>query len=79
MIEKLSKYIRLLRKYNKLETEYEILLEYTKDDCFKKLIDKLGEPLELKRLRDENKRLRIKLKALKEDLKKQNITFRAKK
>ena len=69
MIEKLSKYIKLLRKYNKLETEDESVLEYTKDDCFKKLIDKLGEPLEVKRLKDENKRLRIKVKELKSKLK----------
>lgn len=69
--EKLTRYIRLLRKYNKLETEYEVLREYTKEHCFEKLIDKIGEPLEVKRLREENKRLRIKVKELKNKLLKQ--------
>lgn len=69
MIENLSKYIKLLRKYNKLETEYEVLKEYTEADCFNKLIEKLGEPIELNRLREENKRLRIKVKKLKNELK----------
>jgi len=69
--EKLTRYIRLLRKYNKLETEYEVLREYTKEHCFEKLIDKIGEPLEVKRLREENKRLRIKVKELKNELLKQ--------
>lgn len=61
-------YIKLLRKYNSLETEYEVLKEYTKTDSFNKLIAKLGEPLEIKRLREENKRLRIKVKELKNQL-----------
>lgn len=67
--EHLTRYIKLLRKYNKLETEYEILKEYTKEHCFDKLIDKIGEPDELKRLRDENKRLRIRVKELKKQVK----------
>lgn len=61
-------YIKLLRKYNSLETEHEVLKEYTKTDSFNKLIAKLGEPLEIKRLREENKRLRIKVKELKNQL-----------
>ena len=69
--EKLTRYIKLLRKYNKLETEYEVLREYTKEHCFDKLMDKMGEPLEVKRLREENKRLRIKVKELKNELLKQ--------
>ena len=48
MIEELSKYIKLLRKYNKLETEYEVLVEYTKNKCFDDLISKLGEMLMMK-------------------------------
>ena len=69
MIEKISSYIKLLRKYNKLETEYNVLKEDIKNECFIKLIDKLGEPLELERLREENKKLRIKNKELKDMLK----------
>ena len=68
MIEKLSRYIRLLRKYNKLESEYEVLHEYNKNKCFDIILSKLGEPLEIKRLREENKRLRIKVKELKQEL-----------
>ena len=66
--EKLTRYIKLLRKYNKLETEYEALNDYVKNHCFDKLIEKLGEPLEIKRLREDNKRLRIKVKELKNEL-----------
>ncbi len=69
MIEKVSSYIKLLRKYNKLETEYNVLKEDVKNECFTKIIDKLGEPLELERLREENKKLRIKNKELKDMLK----------
>ncbi len=69
ILEHLSRYIKLLRKYNKLESEYEVLREYTKEHCFDKLIDKIGEPDEVKRLREENKRLRIRLKELKQQIK----------
>ncbi len=69
MIEKVSRYVKLLRKYNKLETEYETLKEEVKDECFKTILEKLGEPLEIKRLREENKRLRIKVKDLKRKIK----------
>ena len=69
MIEKVSSYIKLLRKYNKLETEYNVLKEDVKNECFIKLIEKLGEPLELERLREENKKLRLKNKELKDMLK----------
>lgn len=58
-------YFKLLKKYNTLETKYESLKSDVEEDCFNKLLDKLGEPLEIKRLREENKRLRIKLKDLK--------------
>ena len=67
--EELTRYIKLLRKYNSLETEYEVLKDYVEKDCFNKLISSLGEPLELKRLRDENKRLRLKIKELKQLIK----------
>lgn len=69
MIEKVSRYVKLLRKYNKLETEYETLKEEVKDECFKTILEKIGEPLELKRLREENRRLRIKVKELKRKIK----------
>ena len=58
-------YFKLLRKYNTLESKYESLKSDVKEDCFNKIINKLGEPLEIKRLREENKRLRLKIKELK--------------
>lgn len=66
---KVGRYMKLLMKYNTVEGELEVLKDYVKDDCFNKIISKIGEPLELKRLRDENKRLRIKVKELKSCLK----------
>ncbi len=69
MIQNISRYVKLLRKYNKLETEYETLKEEVKEECFKTILEKLGEPLELKRLREENRRLRIKVKELKRKIK----------
>jgi len=63
-------YLKLLRKYNTLESKYNSLEETVKEDCFKQLIMKIGEPLEIKRLRDENKRLRLKVKELKNLIKK---------
>lgn len=68
-IDKLTRYIKLLQKYNRLENEYQVLREYVKEECFEKIIDKIGEPLTIKRLKEENKRLRIKVKELKTELK----------
>ena len=62
-------YIRLRKKYNTLETEYEILKEYVKNKCFDEILSKIGEPLEIKRLRSENRRLRLKNKELKKMIK----------
>ena len=70
MIEKVTRYIRLLRKYNSLETEYEVLQEYVKENSFNKLIDKIGEPEKVKKLEEDNKRLRLKIKEYKELLNK---------
>lgn len=46
--------------------ELESLKSDVKEDCFNKIINKLGEPYEIKRLREENKRLRLKVKDLKQ-------------
>ena len=70
MIEKVTRYIRLLRKYNSLETEYEVLQEYVKENSFNKLIEKIGEPEKVKKLEEDNKRLRLKIKEYKELLNK---------
>lgn len=65
MLDCISKYFKLLKKYNKLELQYETLKAEVKEECFKTILEKIGEPIEMKRLREENKRLRIKLKEYK--------------
>lgn len=62
-------YFKLRRKYNTLESEYQSLKEDIKNDCFNKILQAIGHPIEIKRLREENKRLRIKLKELKGKIK----------
>lgn len=59
---KIKSYFELLKKANTYELKYNSLKEQVKEDTFKNLMNKLGEPEEIKRLRAENKRLRIKLK-----------------
>ena len=66
---KLFDYYKLLRKYNTLETEYEVLKKDLKDDCFKRILKAIGEPEENIRLRQENANLRKKIKELKAMLK----------
>lgn len=72
MVEKVTRYMKLLRKYNTLETEYEVLRDYVKENSFNKLIDKIGEPDKVQRLEEDNKRLRLKIKEYKELLKKKS-------
>lgn len=62
-------YIKLRRKYNTLESKYESLVEDIKNECFDKVLKAIGHPVEIKRLREENKRLRIKIKELKGQIK----------
>lgn len=62
-------YMKLLKKYNRVQGELEVLKETVKDELYKKWMDKLGEPLEMERLRKENKDLRKKIKILKEIIK----------
>jgi hypothetical protein len=59
---KIKSYFELLKKANTYELKYNSLKEQVKEDTFKNLMNKIGEPEEIKRLRAENKRLRIKLK-----------------
>ena len=59
---KIKSYFELLKKANTYELKYNSLKEQVKEDTFKNLMNKLGETEEIKRLRAENRRLRIKLK-----------------
>ena len=57
---------KMYLKINTLENENEVLKNTIKNELYKTFMDKLGEPLEVKRLRDENKKLRKKIKLYKE-------------
>jgi len=59
-------YYKLLRRYNTLKLKYNQLENLVKTNCFNQLLKKLGEPYEIERLREENTRLRIKIRELKQ-------------
>lgn len=61
--------IKLNLKINSLENKIETLEEAIKDSLFNKFMSKLNDETELNRLRNENKRLRAKVKSLKEIIK----------
>ena len=60
---------KMIKHINTLEMEIETLRETIKDELYKRFMDKLGEPLEMERIKNENKRLRQKIKVLKEMIK----------
>ena len=61
-----KKVIAQNRKINTLENENETLRNTIKDELYKEFMKKLGEPLEITRLRKENKKLRKQKKELQE-------------
>lgn len=68
-MKKIKSYIELLRKYNTLELKYETLKSQVKEECFKQVLNTLNNQLLTDRLKEENKKLRIKIKELKAMLK----------
>ena len=62
----IKKVIDQRKKINTLENENETLRNTIKDELYKEFMKKLGEPLELSRLKRENKRLRKQKKELQE-------------
>lgn len=60
---------QLRNKIYTLELKNETLEETLKDELFKEFMNKLGEPIEINRLKEENKRLRKRIKFYKEKLK----------
>lgn len=56
------------KKINTLELENETLKSTIKEELYKEFMSKLGEPLEMKRLKNENKKLRAKNKELRDIL-----------
>ena len=67
--EKIPSKIKMRRRINTLEQENEMLKDTIKDELYKTFMEKLGEPQEIDRLRNDNKSLRKKVKTLKELLK----------
>ena len=61
--------IKLKRKINTLENQIETLENSIKDELYKEFMKKLGETAENDRLKKENKKLRAKIKDLKEIIK----------
>ena len=68
-INKIPIWIKQHRKINTLENKVEALENSIKEELYKEFMKKLGEPMEVERLRKENKMLRQKIKVLKEMIK----------
>ena len=62
----IKKVIEQRKKINTLENENETLRNTIKDELYKEFMKRLGEPLEISRLKRENKRLRKQKKELQE-------------
>lgn len=65
--EKISllNYFKLRKKYNTIKLKYDSLKETVKNDLYKAFMDKLNEPTDYGKLKEENKKLRKKIKELK--------------
>lgn len=61
--------IRQKIRINTLENENETLKSTIKDKLYKEFMNKLGEPMEIARIKKENQKLRKKNKQLKELIK----------
>lgn len=66
---KIFNIIKLNKKINTLENQVETLENSIKDELYKEFMKKLGETTENDRLKKENKKLRAKIKDLKEIIK----------
>ena len=62
----IKKVIEQRKKINTLENENETLKNTIKDELYKEFMKRLGEPLEVSKLKRENKRLRKQKKELQE-------------
>ena len=65
------KYFKLLRKYNSLKVKYDVLVEATKVKLLDNYLTQVNNLTEIKRVKQENRRLRLQVKALKEKLPKE--------
>ena len=62
----IPEYLKLLKKYNTLEGEYENLKSIIQDGLLKKYLEEINIPEYTKKLEEENEILREKLKKYKE-------------
>lgn len=69
IFKKFLSYRELLKKYNTLANEHELLLELSKNDLFNSTMCEADKEIRLKKLKDENRHLREKIKTLKEIIK----------
>lgn len=65
--DKLPSKHKMRKRINTLENEVETLKEIIKSELYKSFMEKLGEPEKIKRLTEDNKKLRLKVKSLKEE------------
>lgn len=66
---KIAKIIKLNRRINTLENDVETLQNIIKEELYKEFINNINDTSEIKRLKEENKKLRLKVKDLKEIIK----------
>ena len=69
MVMRIIKFFDMRKKYNSLKLEYEILKKSVETGLFESYMEHLNSPIELDRLRKENKKLRMQVKSLKEIIK----------
>lgn len=69
MVIRMIKFFDMRKKYNSLKLEYEILKKSVETGLFESYMEHLNSPIELDRLRKENKKLRMQVKSLKEIIK----------
>lgn len=69
----LKKVIEQRKKINTLQNENETLKNTIKDELYKEFMSRLGEPLEISRLRKENKKLRKQKRELQEIIREDNL------
>lgn len=70
IVEKVSTIQKQRKRINALELELDTLKEQIKSDAYKKVIERLDDPLVIQRLKKENRKLKEKIEVLKNELSK---------
>lgn len=61
--------VKMQKRINTLENEVETLQNIIKDELYNAFMSKLNESVEVDRLKKENKKLKLKVKSLKDIIK----------